>query len=518
MNEALASSFENRSPLALSALVLGASWVWLFWTSIPLLLNHWNSDDYSYCYLVPLLAAYLAYHNRGLLKDAWGGKSFPGYLGLLAAALFFLAGRLGSLETLVYLSMWLSIASIPVLLVGSGCLRALRFPLLVLFFAIPLPPFLTNLLTFKLRLFSSTLAVSTLHLLGVSAYREGNIIDVGFTQLQVVDACSGLRYLFPTVVVALVMGYLFNRRFRERLVLVVAAVPVSLFINAMRIVVVVLLAKFVSAKFGEEGFLHDLQGWFIFMVSVGVLLLLSVLLRRYAGRSETTAPSEIQAPAVPAVASGRRYWVHGLIAALFLVALHFTTAHLVGAQATPPRNNFSGFPMTVDVWEGKRIFLDQKILDSLWADDYVTGTFFNRTTGNFLQLLVSFYDYQTTYHTAHAPTSCLLGGGWSLLNKRELPPNAATGRTFPVQQMVMEKDGRLLLSNFWFQQRGRIITSEYLNKWYLFWDALTRNRTDGALVRVEMTLLPGQNEGQAQEVLDRYTVALRSVLKDYIPD
>ena len=84
--------------------------------------------------------------------------------------------------------------------------------------------------------------------------------------------------------------------------------------------------------------------------------------------------------------------------------------------------------------------------------------------------------------------------------------------------MVMEKDGKLLLSNFWFQQRGRTITSEYLNKLYLFWDALTRGRTDGALVRVEMPLAPGQSLEQAQGVLDTYTLALSSILKTYIPE
>ena len=228
--------------------------------------------------------------------------------------------------------------------------------------------------------------------------------------------------------------------------------------------------------------------------------------------------SETKPAATPRPGHGKYHWVHGVVAGLFLLVIQFTGTHLVAAQATPHRTDFSGFPMSIGAWEGKRIFLDQKILDSLWADDYVTGTFFNASTGNTLQLLVSYYNSQTTYHTAHAPTSCLLGGGWSIIEKQELPSSAATDRGFPVHQMVMEKDGKLLLSNFWFQQRGRTITNEWANKVYLFWDAAAHGRTDGALVRVEMILLQGQSQEQAQRILDGYTVALSGVLKTYIPD
>ncbi len=518
MNKAWALRFEQWWSPVLSAVVLGALWVWLYGTSFSQLLGHWNSEDYSYCYLVPPLAAYLAYHHRELLQRSVGGKVWPGHLGLLVSACLFLTGRLGSLETLVYLSMWLSLSAILVVLLGTGSLRALRFPLAVLFFAIPLPPFLTHLLTFKLRLLSSALAVDALQLLGISAYREGNIIDLGFTRLQVVDACSGLRYLLPTVLVALVMGYLLNRGVWERLVLVVAAGPISLLINAMRIVAVVLLAKHVSAQFAEESFLHDFQGWITFMVSVALLLLISVLLRRVAGRNDHPAPLQVQPAGGATKVHDSRPWVHPLLAALLLLTLHFTGVHLETAQMKPARSDFSSFPMTIDGWTGTRVFLEQRILESLWADDYVTGTFLHRSTGNCLQLLISYYNSQTTQHTAHAPTSCLLGGGWDLLKKQELPPDPATGRAFPVQQMIMQKDGRLLLSNFWFQQRGRVIASEYWNKLYLFWDALTLHRTDGALVRVEMPLLPGQSEEQAQGVLDTYTVALGVMVNAYVPD
>ena len=105
--------------------------------------------------------------------------------------------------------------------------------------------------------------------------------------------------------------------------------------------------------------------------------------------------------------------------------------------------------------------------------------------------MISWYAHQTVEHAAHAPTSCLLGGGWDLISKRVLPP-ADKGRAFPVTQVLLGKGDQRLVSNFWLLQRGRVVTSEWLNKWYLVQDALLQQRTDGALVRVEMAVPRGR--------------------------
>jgi EpsI family protein len=83
--------------------------------------------------------------------------------------------------------------------------------------------------------------------------------------------------------------------------------------------------------------------------------------------------------------------------------------------------------------------------------------------------------------------------------------------------MVFEKSNQLVLSNYWFQQRGRIIVSEYWNKWYLFWDSLTRRRTDGALVRLEIPLQRDQDLKSAQAVMDGFTQEVMKILPDYVP-
>lgn len=104
------------------------------------------------------------------------------------------------------------------------------------------------------------------------------------------------------------------------------------------------------------------------------------------------------------------------------------------------------------------------------------------------------------------------------MSKKTIPPDAGAGRSFSVQQMLLEKDGGRLLSNFWFQQRGRVITSEYMNKWRLFQDAVTRRRTDGAVVRLELLMLPGQSVEEGQRLIDGFSASLSSVIHKYVPD
>ena len=145
----------------------------------------------------------------------------------------------------------------------------------------------------------------------------------------------------------------------------------------------------------------------------------------------------------------------------------------------------------------------RQALDALWADDYVQIRFKNQNTGDWLLLFIPYYEHQEAMHTAHAPAACLVGGGYAPLSRERLQ------RDFPepfgrvtIGRMVLEKNRQYLLSNYWFQMRGRIIASEYANKWYLFWDSVTRRRTDGALVDdVEDPTAGRDHRAHAVEVL-----------------
>ena len=507
---------------------------WLLWLSLTVLLSafclqyhvdfgnllkRWNSEDFSYCYLVPFLFLYLVYTNRRSLKTHGLQPSPYGLVVLFFSGVLYFAGKLGSIETLTYMAIWAAIIGLALLVFGTKMARALAFPFLILAFIVPVPPFLNRLFTFELKLISSALSVKMMQLGGLSVFGEGNVIDLGLTQLQVVDACSGLRYVYPLLLMGLVFAYLYHKKWWERAIVILATVPISVFANALRIAITGYLAMKVSRE-ASESFFHGFSGWLIFMVSFVFLAILSQLLKIAKSRLRKEGPVRAEKEPLDshffALGNIRQSYLW-MASILFLVFWGLSTA-LAFAQIRPARKTFEEFPTVIGEWEGKKAYLREEILGSLWADDYIQIEFTNEKTRDVLLLFVPYYESQGTRHTAHSPVSCLVGGGFAPRSRRTIE------KRFPepygqieIRQMVLEKDRQPLLSNYWFQGRERIIASEYWNKWYLFWDAVTKRRTDGALVRLEMPLRGGQDVETAQAVLDSFTLELMKILPEYVP-
>src|SRR6185437_2514678 len=120
---------------------------------------------------------------------------------------------------------------------------------------------------------------------------------------------------------------------------------------------------------------------------------------------------------------------------------------------------------------------------------------------------------------AHSPRVCLPGGGWEIeeFGQRTLPGITAGGQELRTNRAVMAFGNNKQLVYYWFQQRGRIITNEYLVKWYLFWDALTRNRSDGAMIRL-ITPIPAGATARADAELQQFARVLAPRLDRYLPD
>ena len=505
--------------LGLSFAVLLGAFCLQYYDDFGNLLIRWNSEDFSYCYLVPFLFLYLVYTNRRSLKTHELRPSLLGFLVLFFSGLLYLTGKLGSIETLTYIGMWVAIIALALLVLGTKIVKALAFPFVIFAFIVPLPPFLNRLFTFKLKLVSSALSVKMMQVGGLSVFREGNIIDLGVTQLQMVDACSGLRYVYPLLLMGLVFAYLFHKKWWERGLIILATIPISVFSNALRIAITGYLTIKVSPEVAE-GFFHGFSGWLIFMVSFLFLATLSWVLKIVKSRliKEMPVAVEKRSPGFRSFdLKNIRQSYLWTACLLFLIFWGLNTA-LASARIKPPRKTFNEFPTVISDWHGEKSYIRKEILESLWADDYIQVQFSNTKTRDVLLLFVPFYEYQGTRHTAHSPVSCLVGGGFAPRSRKIIQTEfgAPFGRV-QIRQMVLEKNRQLLLSNYWFQQRGRIIVSEYWNKWYLFWDSITKRRTDGALVRLEMPLREGQDVEAAQAVLDSFMLELMKILPKYVP-
>jgi exosortase len=160
-----------------------------------------------------------------------------------------------------------------ILFLGWGFLRAAAFPWLFLLLMIPLPALLFNQITFPLQIFASQAAANLLPVLGVPVLREGNVIHLPAMALEVADACSGIRSLMSLVTLAVMYGYVLENRRSLRVLLALAAVPIAVAANSLRIVGTGLLVQYWDPD-KAEGFFHTFSGWIIFVVSI--LLLFAV--------------------------------------------------------------------------------------------------------------------------------------------------------------------------------------------------------------------------------------------------
>jgi len=189
------------------------------------------------------------------------------------------------------------------------------------------------------------------------------------------------------------------------------------------------------------------------------------------------------------------------------------------AEIYPPRASFADYPMQLGRWSGRLESLEGVYLDALKLDDYLLADYAD-PEGRSVNLYIAYYNSQRKGEAVHSPRSCLPGGGWQLENfgQRTLGGIRVGGEPLRVNRTLIQLGDQRELVYYWFQQRGRVITNEFAVKWYLFWDALTRHRTDGALVRLITALPAGGDEAAADARLVDVAGRIAPTLPRYVPN
>ncbi|HBA86941.1 MAG TPA: VPLPA-CTERM-specific exosortase XrtD [Geobacter sp.] len=477
----------------------------------------WAREDYSSSAFVPFIAAYLVYERRALLRKTTCVPSWAGLFPVCAGVALYWLGELSGEFFSMYLSFWLILVGLFWSYMGWRRFQVLLFPMLFLLAMFPLPNYLNTMLTLKLKLISSWLGVWMMRLYGLSAYREGNVIDLGFTQLQVVDACSGLRYFLPLLVLSLLLASYYRAPLWKRGFFVLSAVPVSVVTNGLRIASVGILYQFFGPVVAE-GFFHDFSGWFIFMFSLALLLAeLKLLKRVFPDPAPAAYASEPQLEAAVDTAGGVRSFPAQLLPTLLLLVCSLAAASAVDfRQKVVPARSFAGFPLELAGWKGSRTAMDRIYLDSLKLDDYSMVDYRDRD-GKTVSLYVAYYGSQSKGASIHSPASCLPGSGWIFEESGAVAVPLSGAASMRVSRAYMQKGEVKELTYYWFPQRGRILTDTWELKLYNFWDALTRQRTDGALVRVITPLYGAERPGDAELRLQAFTREITPVLARFIP-
>jgi exosortase D (VPLPA-CTERM-specific) len=481
------------------------------------LVRRWTmQEEYSHGFLVPLVAAWLLWTRRNALLASIGRPSWTGAVLILLAMALHVTGELSAIFILSQLAFIVALLGITLGIGGFSLLRVTFVPIIFLIFAIPLPYFIDASLSLQLQLISSQLGVFFVRLFQIPVYLDGNIIDLGTYKLQVVDACSGLRYLFPLLSLSFLAAYVFHAPLWQRAVVLCSSIPITIAMNGFRIGMVGVTVDRWGPRMAE-GVLHFFEGWIIFVACAFLLTAEVYLLARISGRGFFES---VYAPAA-AVRSSAELEPESTgrmarAACLFLMGAIVLIGFLISnrSEVIPERNRFVTFPVTLGEWQGRTSLLDPQVEHGLALEDYILSDY-SKPDGKAVNLYVAYYASQRKGESPHSPLVCVPGDGWLITNFERTSYGLGAGQ--PLNRATIERNGSKQIVYYWYEERGRRIASEYWSKWYLLADAITKNRSDGALVRLITSVLPGELERDADNRLQLFMQDLLPNLSGYLP-
>lgn len=472
-----------------------------------------GQEEYSHGFLIPLIAAWLLWTRREALMKSVGRPSWLGLGLILLAGVMLIVGELSAFFMLAQLGFIVALIGIALAFGGYPFLKMVLLPILLLIFAIPLPYFIDSALSWRLQLLSSQLGVGFIRLFQIPVYLEGNVIDLGNYKLQVVEACSGLRYLYPLLSLGFLAAYFFQAPLWKRVLVFLSTIPITIAMNSLRIGIVGVSLNWWGTQMADD-VLHFFEGWIIFLACAGLLTFVIYLLSRIG--STGSFYDAIHLPKIqvghPTPGSATRSRNLPLLASLVaLLAVGVVTYQISHRQEIiPERPRFASFPAKLGAWQGVPSDLNPEVKQYLRVDDYLLSNYVSPESEP-INLYVAYYSSQRKGASPHSPRVCIPGGGWQITDLQRISYANATARIeLRYNRAVIEKGTTKQIVYYWFSQRGRNIANEYVSKWYLLEDAVLRNRTDGALVRLTT---PVGNEGSEHEADER----LQAFLFDVVP-
>lgn len=514
----------NSGVLWLGLALLGM--IIFFWTGLSSLLVAWERPEYSHGYLIPPIALYLFLTQLPHIKSVHKEKALRRGLGTAIVLFGLVVGLIGNLVNIPDISTYgfiICAAGIVFVLFGTKRGLMLWLPLVYLVFMLPLPNFVHWALSIKLQMISSQIGVGIISFFGVPVYLDGNVIDLGVYKLQVAEACSGLRYMFPLASFGFLFAILYKGPVWHKVALFLSSLPITVAMNCIRIGIIGLLVD----RYGiaqAEGFLHFFEGWIIFIACLLVLYLEAMLLQLFVkDRRPIHTMLDIdfskfagQLSRIGNVRSTRALVFTSAAILLAGIAWHLTPAR---AAVTPDRDPLVLFPLQLGDWHGQRNTLDANIERVLAADDYLIADFVKTGTSEMVNLFFAYYKSQTQGSGIHSPEVCIPAGGWEVSKWKSATTDIQMpgGRLLTVNRAIIQKGLNRQLVYYWFEQRGRHLTNSYAAKAFTVWDSVARGRTDGALVRVVTPIATAEVESAADERLQQFLELTLKEMPSYVP-
>jgi exosortase D (VPLPA-CTERM-specific) len=493
----------------------------VFSESLLELVRRWTAqEEYSHGFLIPVIVAWLLWTRRDTILASIGRPSWTGPVFILVAAVMQIVGKLSALYMLSQLGFIVALIGITLGLGGYSLLKVTAVPIIFLIFAIPLPYFIDAMLSFRLQLISSQLGVFFIRLFQIPVYLEGNVIDLGVYKLQVVEACSGLRYLYPLMSLGFLAAYFFQAPLWQRTLVFLSTIPITIVMNSLRIGLVGVLVNSWGPQ-DADGALHMFEGWIIFIACAGVLVTEMYLLARFRsgkGLFEVFHPPKVLT-SLPQGQGSFSLSRAPLVSCILLICAVGLAGHFVSTrnEVFPERSLFAVFPTTLGEWRGRPATLDAETEKALGLTDYILSDYAKKD-GRGVNLYVAYYASQRSGISPHSPSVCIPGNGWQITDLERTNYTSSDSRvTLPLNRVVIGRGSSKQIVYYWFDERGMKIANEYVSKLYLLRDAMFKNRTDGALVRLTTPVYPGENEIDAEKRLQEFTKIVVPNLNGYLP-
>ena len=505
------------------AMLLLAMFIAAYWVPLRSMAHTWMNDaDYSYGFLIPLISAYLLWENRASLRNVRIECSWEILPFLILAVLLSIYGILGSSGNIAMPAVPLLLLLFAAFNFGGAVLRILLLPLSFLFFMVPVPAVIERSLGVFLKSVSTHLGGMLIALCQIPVNVSGNVIDLGVTQLQVVDACNGIRFLFPLLALGVLYAKFFERALWKRIVCIIATLPIAVFINGLRIGITGILCEYFG-KGAAEGFFHDFEGWAMFMLAFIILFLLGRVLRFFPPRHFRATPPEagiaqmnpVELNKVQLTGTGAFYISAFLLALVGVLSL--------STSALPPvkiNGGIAAFPLAFDGWQGRPEIVDPDNVKQSGAEEVFFGEYVKGTNP-----MVSLYvGYRSTAFLEnenffHSPMVCLPALGWVPVREiTRLVSNVPVFGKLPVTEMLVESMGSQNLVYFWFQTKSRATHDKNINRFHLTLHAIERDNTYDLFVRPSTCIADGETTAGAEARLDSYVRDMMGAMNAFLAE
>lgn len=479
-----------------------------------------NEEDYSYAFLIPLITGYIIWERRCQIANTPISINWTGGVFFFFFLIISLYGILGSSPSAVRPAIPLIILAITLFCFGWEMLKVLGFPLSILIFMIPLPTMFGTYVTIHLKTISTLLGKAILILAGISVFVEGNVIDLGFTQLQVANACSGLRYVLPLFALGVLCAYFFEKTRWKQVLLALSTIPIAILNNGIRIGATGILARYYGPE-AAEGFFHGFSGWLVFMFAFSMLFFIHFILKKIFPQKITAIQKKDNKQEIgnDCVKSKSITFAVIITSASMMVVglLNYTST------ALPPikiKNGLSSFPLTIKNWQGRSDQIDDEMIKASGAEDAFNG-FYQNEKGEMIYLYMGYRSsaFGESENFFHSPNVCMPSSGWSTLDTytHEIKGIAGFG-VVKVKAMISEKMGQKQLVYYWFQTKNKTSNNININRFHLALNAIKHDNTHDLFIRPITPVLASESVEDAQARMDGFLRETMAVLLEFLKD